>query len=303
MEIIPVVPRGYCQGVVRAIQIARDTAKSNPDTPITMLGMIVHNRYVVDACSVLGIRCLEDPMKTRLELLDKVNEGIVIFTAHGVSDSVKEKAQKKGLKIVDATCPDVMKTHQLVLEHCKTGGDVVYIGKLHHPEAEGVVSLNEHIHLVSDEADVCSLSPSLTNVLITCQTTLSMLSMKRLLVLCTERFPDARIAPEVCNATAVRQQAVMNLKNIDVLIVVGDPHSNNSNQLQNIALNVGIPHAWLIEGTWELKENMIKGYDRIAVTSGSSTPTAITSQVIDFLKQYADDGIWCPPETLSVPVI
>ena len=98
MEIISVTPRGYCQGVVRAIRIAQDTAASYPDTPITMLGMIVHNSFVVEECRKLGIRFVEDPEKTREELLDQIDEGIVIFTAHGVSDSVREKAERKGLR-------------------------------------------------------------------------------------------------------------------------------------------------------------------------------------------------------------
>ena len=132
MEIVKVIPRGYCQGVVRAIQIARKTAETYPDQKISMLGMIVHNRYVVEACEKLGIRCLESPGLTRLELLDQIDEGIVIFTAHGVSDAVFEKARAKGLTIVDATCPDVEKTHRLIREHTSSG-DVLYIGKLNHP--------------------------------------------------------------------------------------------------------------------------------------------------------------------------
>jgi 4-hydroxy-3-methylbut-2-enyl diphosphate reductase len=303
MEILPVVPRGYCQGVVRAIEIARKTAHDFDGTPITMLGMIVHNRYVVDACRNLGIRCLEDPMKTRLQLLDEIDSGIVIFTAHGVSDEVRTKAREKGLQIVDATCPDVMKTHELVLQHCKHGGEVLYIGKAHHPEAEGTVSLDSHIHLIAAMEDIHALPDDLKDILITSQTTVSQLEMKQLLDACKTKYPNARIAPEICNATAIRQQAVMNLRDVDVLLVVGDPHSNNSNQLRNIAMQSGIQEAWLVEGCWDLKETMVRGKERIAVTSGSSTPTAITSQVIDFLKQYAQDGIWCPPQSLTTPVI
>lgn len=141
MEIISVVPRGYCQGVVRAINTVKDIIHRHPVEPVTMLGMIVHNQYVVQACAQQGIRILDDPRKTRLELLDQVDSGIVIFTAHGVSDAVYAKAKEKGLTIVDATCPDVRRTHDLVRQHCLKG-DVLYIGRPFHPEAEGVVGLS-----------------------------------------------------------------------------------------------------------------------------------------------------------------
>lgn len=129
MEIISVVPRGYCQGVVRAIQIARQTARENRGTKVTMLGMIVHNQYVVDACRKEGIEFVEDPGKTREELLDEIDEGIVIFTAHGISPSVRHKAVSKGLQVVDASCRDVIRTHQLVTSAIEDGMDVLYIGK------------------------------------------------------------------------------------------------------------------------------------------------------------------------------
>lgn len=115
MEIIPVTPRGYCQGVIHAIQIAKKTCENYPDQKISMLGMIAHNKYVVEACQAMGINCLEAKNKTRLELLDEIDEGVVILTAHGVSNKVKEKAIAKGLILVDATCKDVTKTHEIVL--------------------------------------------------------------------------------------------------------------------------------------------------------------------------------------------
>ncbi|MBR2793434.1 MAG: 4-hydroxy-3-methylbut-2-enyl diphosphate reductase, partial [Solobacterium sp.] len=173
MEIIKVVPRGYCQGVVRAIQTAEKTARENSGQPIYMLGMIVHNRFVVEACEKLGIHCLEAKGKTRLELLDEIDHGTVIFTAHGVSDAVYEKAAAKGLHIVDATCPDVRKTHDLIRAHV-AHGDVLYIGKKNHPEAEGAVGISPRVHLISCRGDLAKLGP-LENVLITNQTTLSIL--------------------------------------------------------------------------------------------------------------------------------
>ncbi len=285
MEIISVTPRGYCQGVVRAIRIAEETAGKHPGETITMLGMIVHNRYVVQKCESLGIRCIEDSSRTRLELLDDIDDGIVIITAHGANDAVFAKARSKGLQIVDATCPDVEKTHTLVRSHVEHG-DVIYLGKHNHPEAEGTVGISPRVHLVSSVEEAEQLE-GLADVLITSQTTLSILDTRRILDACLRKYPDAKVYPEVCNATRIRQEAVLRLKDTDVLIVVGDPHSNNSHQLARIGQDNGIPRTWLIENAEQLRDDMIAGAVRVAVTSGSSTPNELTQAVIDRLHALA----------------
>ena len=301
MEVINVVPHGYCQGVIRAIQTAVKTANEHPDEKITMLGMIVHNQYVVRECEKLGIGFVEDPKKTREELLDLIDEGIVIFTAHGISDKVREKAEAKGLTVVDASCPDVIRTHTLVREHVKTG-DVIYIGKKNHPESEGTVSLSDRIHLITKAEDVNELD-GLENVLITCQTTLSLNDTAEIISACLKKYPDAKVAEEICSATRMRQEAVMKLKDTDCLIVVGDPRSNNSNQLRAIAFDAGIKEAYLIGSVLDLKEEMVKNKNRIAVTSGSSTPNSLTAQVIDYLRSYAVSGIWHLPDQAEIRLL
>jgi len=300
MEIIKVIPRGYCQGVVRAIRIARETAEQYQGQPIYMLGMIVHNRFVVDACEKLGIHCLESSGISRLDLLDQIESGVVIFTAHGVSDAVVHKAAAKGLTIVDATCPDVEKTHKLIREHL-VHGDVLYIGKRNHPEAEGAIGIDPRVHLISCREDLKDCT-GLRNVLITNQTTLSFLDNEALIQACLEMYPDAAVQAEICNATSMRQKAVMNLTDIDLLIVVGDPHSNNSNQLREIGKKAGIPAALLIETAEDLTEAVLAGKQRIAITSGSSTPTSLTNTVIRTLEHYAETGIFeiCP---LTEPIL
>lgn len=297
MEIISVTPRGYCQGVVRAIMTARRTVEQHPGETVTMLGMIVHNRFVVDECRRMGIRFVEDPKKTRLELLDEISEGVVIFTAHGVSDAVRSKAEAKGLTVVDATCPDVIHTHEIVREHA-SHGDVIYIGKKNHPESEGTVGLSERVHLVTCTEDLDNLH-DLHDILITNQTTLSLLDTQEIIDACLKKWPDAGIAKEICNATRIRQEAVMELKDTDVLIVVGDPRSNNSNQLKQIGMRAGIRQTWLIDSVLSLREEMVKNKNRIAVTSGSSTPNSLTAQVISFLKEYAETGRFELPDDVS----
>ena len=128
MKVTGIVPRGYCKGVIRAINIVKETIE-NPG-PITVLGMIVHNQFIVDALKKRGAITVEDATKTRMELLDEINEGTVIITAHGAGDCVIEKAKSKGLNVVDATCLDVIKTHTLIKEQLKEGKNVLYIGKI-----------------------------------------------------------------------------------------------------------------------------------------------------------------------------
>lgn len=301
MEIISVVPKGYCQGVVRAIQLAKETAQKYPNKKITILGMLVHNQYVVDACKEIGIDYVEDTNKSRLELLDDIHEGVVIFTAHGVSDTVKEKALQKGLICIDASCKDVVKTHDIVKNHAQIG-DVIYIGKKGHPESEATVQMANNVYLVTNENDIDAL-PSLHNVLVTNQTTLSIIDIQKIIEKIKVRFPNAIIQDEICNATRIRQEAVLNLKDIDCLIVVGDTKSNNTKQLLEIAKNQGIPNTYLIDTVLSLKEEMVKNKNRIAVTSGSSTPNSITSQVIQFLEEYANSGKWNLPDSVTITLL
>lgn len=288
MEIIPVVPRGYCKGVYRAIKIAKETAEQYPDKPIYMLGMIVHNKYVVEACKLYNIKCIEDKSLTRLELLDRIDNGVVIFTAHGVSQKVIDKAIAKGLIIVNASCEDVLKTHQIILDHIKHG-DCIYIGKKNHPEAEGACSLADNIYMISNKKDIDDL-PKLHNVLITNQTTMSILEIQDLINYALQKFPSAKVVDEICNATRIRQQAILNLKDIDCLIVVGDPNSNNTKKLKDIAAN-SIPKIYMIETVNDLNEEMFNGINRLAITSGASTPTYLTEQIIQTIKEYNNTHI------------
>ncbi len=287
MEIIPVVPRGYCKGVVRAIEIAKKCAVDYPDQKITVLGMIVHNQHVVDALKQLNIHTVEDKKKNRIQLLDEIDEGVVIFTAHGISEQAKQKALEKGLICVDASCTDVIETQRLVKEKINEGYHVLYIGKKNHPEAEAVLAISEHVHLITSINDLnLNLNAKL---FVTNQTTMSILEIEEIIDQIAKKWPDAQIMREICNATSIRQKAVLDLKEkeIDLLIVVGDPHSNNTTKLKSLASESNIPHVIMIESVFDLKEEQIRNHQRIAVTSGASTPTVLTNQVIDTLKHYA----------------
>lgn len=288
MKVIKVRPRGYCKGVIRAISIARQCALDHPGRPITVLGMLVHNAYVKKALEEKGITTVEDSTKSRLELLDEISEGIVIFTAHGISDAVKRKAQEKGLICVDASCPDVVKTQNLVRSHIEQGEAILYIGKRHHPEAEAVCALGEQVHLITCPQDIPA---GLTQqIFVTNQTTMSIFDVERIFEQIRLTYPDARFSEEICNATRIRQQAIADLKDrqVDVLYVVGDRHSNNSKRLAQIGKEQGIPHVYLIDDVYGIEAMQLEDCRCVAVSSGASTPTYLTNQVIDTLEHWEE---------------
>lgn len=290
MKVIKISPRGYCHGVVDAMIIARNAAldKTLP-RPIYILGMIVHNKHVTDAFAQEGIITLDG--KNRKEIIDKVDKGTVIFTAHGISPEIREIAQQKGLIAIDATCPDVTRTHELIHEKSLKGFDIVYIGKRGHPEPEGAMGVApEHVHLVETEKDVESLNLNNDKIVVTNQTTMSQWDVRHIMDLLKEKYPHAEFHNEICNATQVRQEAVAKqAKEADVTIVVGDPKSNNSNRLAQVSEEIAGTKAYRIGDITELNIDWIKDAKVVAVTSGASTPTPITNEVISFLEQFDPD--------------
>ncbi len=287
MKVIKISPRGYCYGVVDAMVIARNAAldKSLP-RPIYILGMIVHNKHVTDAFAEEGIITLDG--NNRKEILEKVDSGTVIFTAHGISPEVRELARKKSLVTIDATCPDVTKTHDLIKQKEKEGYEIIYIGKKGHPEPEGAVGVAPNVvHLVSSEDDVNALSLENEKIIVTNQTTMSQWDVADIMKKVQEKYPHAEAYNEICLATQIRQEAVAEqAKDADVLIVVGDPKSNNSNRLAQVSEEIAGTMAYRIADIAELNLDWIKNAQTVAVTAGASTPTPITKEVINFLEQF-----------------
>lgn len=283
MEIVKVIPRGYCKGVVRAINIAKETAWKYPNENIYILGMLVHNKYVIEALKDYNIITIDDKNKSREQLLDEIDKGIVIFTAHGIHQNVKAKAESKGLHCIDASCLDVLKTQQIVNEHLSKGYEVLYIGKHKHPESSAVCDHNEHVHLIEKEEDIKAL-PHFSKVFVTNQTTMSYYDVKHLFTLIEEKYPNVIISDEICNATRSRQEAVANLKEVDALIVVGDKASNNANRLAQIAKENKIEHVYLIDDINDLDVKEILKLNRVGISAGASTPTYLINQVIYCLE-------------------
>ncbi|WP_246945831.1 4-hydroxy-3-methylbut-2-enyl diphosphate reductase [Bacillus pinisoli] len=303
MEVLKIAPRGYCYGVVDAMVIARNAAldKTLP-RPIYILGMIVHNKHVTDAFEEEGIITLDGP--NRLEILSQVEKGTVIFTAHGVSPEVRRIAIEKGLTTLDATCPDVTVTHDLIRSKKDEGYEFIYIGKKGHPEPEGAVGIAPDIvHLVENVEDVENLNIKTDKIIVTNQTTMSQWDVQDIMEKVKEKYPYTEVHKEICVATQVRQEAVAEqAKQADLTIVVGDPKSNNSNRLAQVSEEIAGTKAYRISDLSELDLAWLEGVKKVAVTAGASTPTPITKEVITFLEQYhpEDTNTWNKQSTIPL---
>ena len=289
MKVISITPRGFCYGVVDAVEIAKKVA-SDPNTPrpIYVLGQLVHNRHMVERLAQYGIVSLENTA-SRVDLLDAIDRGTVVFTAHGVSPQVKAKAREKGLNCVDTTCPDVDKTHVLIRKLVADGYDVLYVGRKGHPEPEGAIGeAPDHVFLVQDAADLDALTLGQTaRVAVTTQTTLSRWDTEELIQQIVARYPRAEVHTEICQATQLRQEAAVRQSvEADVVFVVGDKHSSNSNRLVDVVANQAGRPVHLIDNVRDIRPEMLVGASTVAVTAGSSTPSDITREVIRFLQAY-----------------
>ena len=263
MEVIKISPRGYCYGVVDALQIVRKAAKDpTVPRPIYVLGQIIHNRHAIEELTALGVVTLDGP--DRASILEQVEAGTVIFTAHGVSPHVKQRAQERGLNCIDATCPDVTVTHDLVIDLVAKGYYILYVGKKGHPEPEGVMGeIPGHISLVETEADVDALdltTEQAAKIAVSTQTTLSMWDTHRVIQRIKTLYPQAEVHVDICRATQTRQEAVAaQTKGADLTVVVGDPRSNNTNRLVQVSQELaGVP-AVRIEDLSQLRNEWLKG--------------------------------------------
>ncbi|WP_150303148.1 4-hydroxy-3-methylbut-2-enyl diphosphate reductase [Pseudomonas saliphila] len=283
MQIKLANPRGFCAGVDRAIEIV-NRALEVFGPPIYVRHEVVHNKFVVEDLRNRGAIFVEE--------LDQVpDDVIVIFSAHGVSQAVRQEAEDRGLKVFDATCPLVTKVHLEVSKYSRDGRECILIGHAGHPEVEGTMgqydtSKGGSIYLVEDETDVAELDirdPS--SLAFVTQTTLSMDDTAKVIDALRARFPaiDGPRKDDICYATQNRQDAVKQLAaESDLVLVVGSPNSSNSNRLRELSERMGTP-AYLIDGAEEIRSEWLDGVDRIGITAGASAPGILVRQVIDHL--------------------
>ncbi len=304
MKVIDLTPRGYCHGVLNAMAIVKKVIRTESyPRPIYVLGQIVHNQKITKAFKEHGVISLDQKGKTRLEMLEQVDHGTVIFTAHGISDKVIERAKEKGLTYLNATCRDVLKVHKAVKVKLDEGYQVIYIGHRNHPEPEAILDIDPSILFVENEKDAMLLPNDLGDkIFVTNQTTLSLYDIKSVLSIIETKYPSYIFDNEICNATTIRQQAVMDQEKVDLMLVVGDQKSSNSNKLAEVSRKSKDIPSYLIGGVEDINLKWLQGIDSVSVTSGASTPTIVTEEVISFLKQYKKDdpNTWHHQSSLSL---
>ena len=292
MDIVLANPRGFCAGVDRAIEIVK-RAIETLGAPIYVRHEVVHNRYVVDDLKQRGAIFVEE--------LDEVPDGnTVIFSAHGVSQAVRAEADRRGLKVFDATCPLVTKVHFEVSRNCRAGRDVILIGHAGHPEVEGTMGQwrreagTGEIYLVEDLGDVAMLAPGQPeNLAYTTQTTLSVDDTRGIIEALQARFPAIQgpKKDDICYATQNRQDAVRELAGIcDLVLVVGSPNSSNSNRLRELAQREGV-ESYLIDGADEIDPRWVEGRNHVGVTAGASAPDVLVQGVLVRLRELGANGV------------
>jgi 4-hydroxy-3-methylbut-2-enyl diphosphate reductase len=274
-------PRGFCAGVDRAIAIV-ERALEKYGAPIYVRHEVVHNAYVVNDLKNKGAVFVEE--------LDEVPKGAtVIFSAHGVSQAVREEAESRGLNVYDATCPLVTKVHVEVARMRERGLEIIMIGHKGHPEVEGTMGQSKGgMYLVETPEDVAKLTVTDPDKLAyVTQTTLSVDDAARVVEALRERFPSITgpKRDDICYATQNRQDAVKKLAGeCDVVLVVGSPNSSNSNRLREVAENLGVP-AYLVDSADDIKAEWLAGKTHVGITAGASAPEILVQQVIDRLEK------------------
>ena len=280
MDVLLANPRGFCAGVDRAIAIV-EQALAQFGAPIYVRHEVVHNKFVVDDLRAKGAVFVEE--------LDQVPTGsTVVFSAHGVSRSVRAEADARGLRVFDATCPLVTKVHVEIAKMHERGLEIVMIGHRGHPEVEGTMGQCEGgVYLVETVDDVGRLAVrDPANLAYVTQTTLSVDDAAGIVAALRQRFP-AIVGPkkdDICYATQNRQDAVKFISpRVDVMIVVGSPNSSNSNRLREVAAHRGIP-AYMVDRADELRPEWIEGRQRVGITAGASAPEVLVREVIARLE-------------------
>ncbi len=280
IDIILASPRGFCAGVVRAIETVKLTLEKH-GAPVYVLHEIVHNKHVIRELEDLGAVFVE-------ELVDVPEGEVCIFSAHGVSLAVEEKADTLGLRTVDATCPLVTSVHRLVERYHKDHYDVIIIGHHNHPEVEGAAGrVLGHVHIVANKEEAKALKViDEERVAYVTQTTLSQDDVVAIREVLLERFPKIRCSSSnICYATQNRQNAVRELsKSIDLLLVVGSTNSSNSNRLKEAGVKSGI-ESYLIDDRDDIDPSWFEGKRQVGLTAGASAPERLVEGVIEWMQE------------------
>ncbi len=282
MKIYLANPRGFCAGVDRAIEIVELSLKAY-GPPIYVRHEIVHSRHVVNSLRQKGAVFVE-------ELSEVPDDAIVIFSAHGVAKEVWEVASRRGLKVIDATCPLVIKVHKEVNRDHAQGYELILVGHAGHPEVIGTLGqVPDKFHLVSSVADVEKLAvENSSHLSYVTQTTLSVDECRDIVAALNRRFPGIKgpHQEDICYATQNRQNAVKELARfVDVILVIGSTNSSNSNRLRELAEHCGI-HSYLIDASDDINPDWVKDAKAVGIAAGASAPEVLVTEVVEYLRQF-----------------
>lgn len=278
-------PRGYCAGVKGAISLAIKAKENNPTKQIYVVGYLVHNKEVIQSLENLGIITLFDANGNYEKLIQNLpNNSILIFPAHGHDEKLDQLAQNQGVTILDAVCPKVRQNNNIIKKDIEENHQVIYVGISNHPETNASISIDQNVILYDigkdfDYSKVSDKSPLVIN-----QTTLNYAELEKIHALIKANIPEARFQNEICNSTRMRQAQINDLEDdVDLIIVVGDTASSNTNRLLEVANN-SHPKATsiLVSNVGQLNKDLIINKKHIAISSGASTP----SETINMIYAY-----------------
>ena len=278
MEVVLSAPRGFCAGVVRAVDVV-ELCLERFGKPIYVRREIVHNPFVIADLRGKGAIFVE-------ELEEVPEDQMVIFSAHGVSPAVWRESKERGLRVVDATCPLVTKVHLEALKYAREGYSIILIGHKGHDEVIGTMGEAPGVSQLVDDVESARVVqvPDPEMVVALTQTTLSVGDTEEIMRTLKERFPKLVTRNDICYATSNRQTAVKAIAGrVDMMLVIGAQNSSNCNRLREVAEGEGVP-AYLVNGPEEIQEAWLDGVERVGITSGASTPAHLLDKVVDFLK-------------------
>ncbi len=278
MEVVLSAPRGFCAGVVRAVEVV-ELCLERFGKPIYVRREIVHNPSVIADLRGKGAIFVE-------ELEEVPEDQMVIFSAHGVSPAVWRESKERGLRVVDATCPLVTKVHLEALKYAREGYSIILIGHKGHDEVIGTMGEAPGVSQLVDDVERARVVqvPDPEMVVVLTQTTLSVDDTEEIMRTLKERFPKLVTRNDICYATSNRQTAVKAIAGrVDMMLVIGAQNSSNCNRLREVAEGEGVP-AYLVNGPEEIQEAWLDGVERVGITSGASTPAHLLDKVVDFLK-------------------
>lgn len=286
MDVRLIEPYGFCFGVRNSYDSTIEIINKHPNSRIFMMGWLVHNRPIINKLLEMNVYILDDKHQSRAEILENIQyqpNDVIIFSAHGTDANVIEKAKQKGFIVYDLTCPFVKKTHNLVLNKIANGYDIVFIGKLNHPETNAILPISTtKIHLVKDVEDAKNLKIMNSQIFCTTQTTLSLYNVEAIYNTLIQEYPQIEFENDICNATTCRQDAIKKIdESFDIRIVVGDVRSSNAVELYDLSKKVN--DTYLISYGNEIDFKWFKNKKKCAIFGAASASREMVESIYHYI--------------------